>query len=230
MAEAADTKAGERWGRRWLGFVAGVLAGLVGGYLWQAYRSGTGVFEGNAARDAVLAGAAQARGRAWARPMQLEGVPNLHQVSEGLYRGAQPTREGMVNLKRLRIKTVVNLRAEHSDRDDLAGTGLAYEHINCKAWRPEDEDVARFLEVVGDPNRRPVFVHCQHGADRTGTMCAAYRIVVEGWSKEEAIAEMTRGGFGYHLQWFMLVNYLRRLDVARLRQEAGLDATSGGGG
>lgn len=38
----------------------------------------------------------------------------------------------------------------------------------------------------------------RHGSDRTGTMCALYRIAVQGWSKEDAIREMTAGGFGFH--------------------------------
>ncbi|WP_282598360.1 tyrosine-protein phosphatase, partial [Pseudomonas chlororaphis] len=42
----------------------------------------------------------------------------------------------------------------------------------------------------------PVLMHCKHGSDRTGLMSAMYRVVVQGWSKEEALNEMTGGGFG----------------------------------
>ena len=45
---------------------------------------------------------------------------------------------------------------------------------------------------MADPAKRPVFVHCKHGADRTGTMVAFYRILFEGWSKDEAIREMKK--------------------------------------
>ena len=51
---------------------------------------------------------------------------------------------------------------------------------------------------------------------------AIYRIAVEGWSKDEAIAEMTRGGFGFHEIWKNLVEYVRELDVERLKREAGI--------
>ena len=104
--------------------------------------------------------------------------------------------------------------------------GLAYEHISFKAWHAEHEDVVRFLRIVADPARQPVFVHCQHGADRTGMMTAIYRIAVQGWSKEDAIAEMTEGGFGFHSIWTNLVEYVRKLDVDRLKREAGLTAPS----
>ncbi len=50
------------------------------------------------------------RPSAWARPITMEGVPNLFQVSTNLYRSAQPTAQGMQNLKRHGIVTIVNLR------------------------------------------------------------------------------------------------------------------------
>lgn len=155
-------------------------------------------------------------------PLQIDGVPNLFRVSDGLYRSAQPTAPGMQNLRSLGIKTVVNLRSFHSDRDELGDTGLGYEHIHMQAWRAETEDAVRFLRIVTDPARTPVLVHCQHGADRTGLMCALYRIVVQGWSKEAAIAEMTDGGFGFHAIWQNLAGWIEQLDAEAIANAAGL--------
>src|SRR5262245_26418809 len=96
--------------------------------------------------DGVLAGEqppASAAGVLLPRD-DLPGLENFARVSEELYRGAQPTAEGMQELARLGIKTVVDLRSFHSDRDELRGTGLRYAHIPCKAWHPEEEDVVRF--------------------------------------------------------------------------------------
>jgi protein tyrosine/serine phosphatase len=156
--------------------------------------------------------------RKWASRLELPGVPNLHKVSEDLYRGAQPTAEGMWQLIKLGIKTVINLRSVHSDRDQIAGTSLSYEHINMKTWHPEDKEVIRFLQIVTDPNRTPVFVHCQRGADRTGTMCAIYRIAVQHWSKSEAIEEMTKGGFGFYAGWQNLIDYIQNLDIEQIKR------------
>ncbi|HEX6273153.1 MAG TPA: tyrosine-protein phosphatase [Polyangiaceae bacterium] len=158
----------------------------------------------------------------WAEPIAKPGLPNLHRVSDAYYRGAQPSAEGMRELERLGVKTVVNLRAVNSDRDEIGDAKLAYEHISFKAWHAEDEDVVRFLRIVTAPERQPVFVHCQHGADRTGMMTAIYRIAVEGWSKDDAVAEMTQGGYGFHAIWKDLVGYVRELDVERLKREAGV--------
>lgn len=162
--------------------------------------------------------AAVPRPAAWATPMVENGLSNLFKVNDHLYRGAQPTAEGMKALKKMGIKTVVNLRAFHDDKDLLKGTGLAYERIEFNTWHAEREDIVRFLKIVTDTNNMPVFVHCQHGADRTGTMCAIYRLTVDGWSKEEAIREMTQGGYGFHPVWENLVTFIRGLDVAKLKQ------------
>ena len=140
-------------------------------------------------------------------------------MSDILYRGAQPEDEGFAELKKLGIETVVNLRSLHSDRSECEEAELAYVKINCQAWEAEEEEVVDFLKVLADPDRRPVFVHCQHGADRTGMMVAVYRLVEQGWSKEDAIAEMTEGGFGYHSIWKELIEYIEELDVDQLRQQ-----------
>jgi protein tyrosine/serine phosphatase len=158
----------------------------------------------------------------WAMPMQMEGVPNLHKVSDTLYRSAQPSAAGIKNLKAMGIETIVNLRSFHSDRDEIRDTGLAYEHIAMKAWHAEEEDAVKFLQIVTNPKRSPVLVHCQHGADRTGTMCALYRVAVQGWSKEEALKEIIQGGFGFHGIWENLIQWINRLDIEGIKKKAGI--------
>lgn len=165
---------------------------------------------------------AQPRPATWAIPVNLPGAPNLHKVTDTLYRSAQPSPEGMQNLKALGIHTVINLRAFHSDSDGLENTGLRGEHIYMKTWHPERADAVRFLKIVTDPAHAPVLVHCQHGADRTGTMIALYRIAVQGWSQEEAAREMTDGGFGFHEIWVKLIPWLEKQDIEAIRREAGI--------
>jgi protein tyrosine/serine phosphatase len=158
----------------------------------------------------------------WAQPIALEGVPNLHRISDGIYRSAQPTALGMKNLKAMGIETIVNLRSFHSDRDEIGDLGLAYEHIYMKAWHPEEKEAVRFLQIVTNSRRIPVLFHCQHGADRTGTMCAIYRVAIQGWSKEAAIREMTQGGYGFHGVWQNLIHWLNGLNIDRIKKRAGI--------
>ncbi len=162
----------------------------------------------------------------WAIPMTVAGVGNLHKITDTLYRSEQPTAQGMQNLQQLGIKTVLSLRAFHSDEDEVEDTQLKTQRIYVKTWHIEQEDVVAFLKIVTDPANQPVLVHCQHGADRTGTMCAAYRVVVQGWTKDEAIREMTDGGYGLHRVWTNLKPWLQTMDVDALRAEAGIKTSA----
>ena len=157
-----------------------------------------------------------------ATPIEKPGLENAYKVSETLYRSAQPTAEGFRQLRAMGIKTVVNLRSFHSDRDELGDTDLDYEHITMKAWHAEEKEVVRFLKIATDPERQPVFVHCQHGSDRTGLMVALYRVAVQGWTKDDALAEMTEGPFGFHKVFQNLVDYMETLDIDDIRRKAGI--------
>lgn len=147
----------------------------------------------------------------------IPGLTNFAQVSPVLYRGAQPTAQGFVQLKKMGIKTVVNLRSFHSDRDLMKGTGLRYVSIASQAWNPEEKDILRFLKIVENPDNQPVFVHCQQGADRTGCAVAAYRMVEQGWTRQQAMAELPR--FDFHPIWTEISEYLAKFDPARTQQK-----------
>jgi protein tyrosine/serine phosphatase len=162
------------------------------------------------------AAAPSERNPRWAVRLERPGLTNFFRVTPTLYRGAQPTREGFEELRKLGVKTVVSLRVFHGEREAVAAAGLAYERISFKVWHPEDEDLRRFLAIATDPARQPVFVHCLRGADRTGTAVAAYRICAEGWSREDAIDEMANGGFEFNPRFGHLVDYLREFDVVAL--------------
>lgn len=157
--------------------------------------------------------------RLWATPVSVPGVPNMFEVNDSLYRSAQPTREGMRNLQAFGIGTIVNLRWLHSDKFLIKGTTLGYATCRAKAWHIEDEDVVWFLDTVKSPVFAPYLVHCQHGSDRTGCMIAMYRIVEQGWAKEEAIKELRHGGFGYHTFWQNITKYIEDVDVEKIRSE-----------
>jgi protein tyrosine/serine phosphatase len=155
----------------------------------------------------------------WAIPITMAGVDNLHKINDGLYRSAQPTKEGMMNLERMGIKTVINLRAFHSDSDEIKGTALLNDALSVKTWHIEDEDVIRVLRNLREKENGPFLIHCQHGADRTGVMSAMYRIVVQGWSKDEAIKEMVDGGYGFHSIWSNIIQYVKKVDVDMIKGE-----------
>jgi tyrosine-protein phosphatase SIW14 len=142
----------------------------------------------------ALASVASAQGE----PQDAE-VPNFHRVNERLYRGAQPRPGGIQKLVTLGIKTIVNLRAAdaHSRAEEAAAraAGLRYFNVPMHGYaRPADTQVEQVLNIIDDPQNQPVFIHCKRGADRTGTVIAAYRISHDGWTSTQAKREATRYG------------------------------------
>jgi protein tyrosine/serine phosphatase len=164
-----------------------------------------------------------ARPQSWAQPIKVTGVPNLYRVSDLIYRSAQPTAYGFKQLEKMGIKTVINLRSERTDHNDLAGTNLKYYEIPSMATEVKEADLFQFLKIVTNPVEGPYLIHCHHGADRTGLFIAVYRIVVQAWSREEAIMEMQKGGFGFHNTYTNIVKYLQAIDPEKFRQA--LDVT-----
>lgn len=161
----------------------------------------------------------------WAAELKSPGLANFYRVSPVLLRGAQPDAAGFKTLEEMGVKTVVNLRFFHDDGDvKPKDSKLDFKRIHFTPVFPEDADMVKFLKIVIDPDKQPVFVHCQHGSDRTGTMCALYRIAIQGWSKEDAIQEMRDGGYGFHEDYFKnLLGYLKHLDIEKIKKKAGIE-------
>ena len=129
-------------------------------------------------------------------------LPNFHKVSDQLYRGAQPHIGAMKRLSELGIKTVINLRGPDDrisgEQKETESAGLSYFNVPMPGFSaPSDEQVARVMAIINDPNNQPVFIHCQRGSDRTGTITAIYRISREGWTADRAIAEARRNGMSW---------------------------------
>ncbi|MFH1238511.1 MAG: dual specificity protein phosphatase family protein [bacterium] len=147
----------------------------------------------------------------------IPGLPNFAKVSDVLYRGAQPDEQGFKELKKMGVKTIINLRDNHSDTEMMKDLGLQYVSIPVNTWDLEDKDVVMFLQIATNPANQPIFVHCQHGSDRTGTMAAIYRVYEQKWSRDDAIRELPN--FGFHRIWHNLKKYIRYIDLEKIRPE-----------
>ena len=125
----------------------------------------------------------------------------------------------MENLEGLGIKTIINLRPLYSDSDKIKGTGLRVEELSVKVWYIEEIDVVRVLRIIRKRENGPFLIHCSRGADRVGVMIAMFRVVEQGWTKEDAIQEMVNGGYGFHPLWFLIPRYVKHADVERIRKQ-----------
>lgn len=66
-------------------------------------------------------------------------------------------------------------------------------------WSPNDAQVDRILELLADPSKRPIYIHCMKGMDRTGMIVALHRVYNEGWTSERAQQERDAIGFNHWL-------------------------------
>lgn len=133
----------------------------------------------------------------WQRISGRASVDNFGQVTPWLFRGGQPGPQSFATLHQLGIRTIINLTAEaERDQEHAEAIGMDVVYIPLAPFGPPTyEQAERFLEVIGDEDKGPFFVHCFHGSDRTGAMIACYRMRHEGWTPEQAFAEMRLYGF-----------------------------------
>ncbi len=156
-----------------------------------------------------------ARPAQWAQPIAAQY--NLYQMSETLYRSALPDSEAQALLDKLKIGTVINFLNEPDDTW-LKTPGVVQVQLPYRTNHVDDADVLTALRAIQSAQARgPVLMHCKHGSDRTGLMSAMYRVVVEGWSKEDALKEMTQGGFGESSHHKDGAAYLMKADIPKLR-------------
>jgi len=166
---------------------------------------------------AVAPAAGEPRNPQWAVPRELEGAPNFFQVTEQIYRSAQPTIEGFKNLEKFGVKTIISLRDFHDDRNLTKGTQLRLERVAIDTWSIRDEEILAVMRLLARKENGPFLIHCQHGADRTGVICAMYRILKQDWSKERALAELQNGGYGFHAMWKNIITYIQGANIAKLQ-------------
>jgi tyrosine-protein phosphatase SIW14 len=133
------------------------------------------------------------------------GISNFGQVTPALFRGGQPTSDGYRELKQMGVEIVVSFRHEKGEnsleRRAVEALGMRFVSLPWHAWDiPTDDEVGRFFMLLAANRQSKIFVHCQQGRDRAGVMVALYRVSVDHWCPESAVAEMN--AYHYHHFFF----------------------------
>ena len=149
-----------------------------------------------------------------------EPLPNFQQVNKNLYRGAQPPVESLKILADKGIKTIINLRGASNDtraEEQQAKTlGLKFYNLEFPPLsKPDFTQVDKALALINDPANQPVFVHCRHGEDRTGTVIACFRMTQDGWNDEQAIVEAKQ--FGMSFVQVSMKRFIRKFYEQRIK-------------
>lgn len=154
---------------------------------------------------AAIIALAVSSGGAWAGYLQLTG--NIHQVQPGVYRSKQLEAGTLATFVREKgIRTVLNLRGNGGDEawyvaEGHAVTSAGARLVDLQMSANNEPDDARLRQLVATLRtvEKPVLVHCNGGADRTGLASALYELLVAGKSAEEAAGQLS---FRYgHFPW-----------------------------
>ncbi len=138
----------------------------------------------------------------------LRGLTNMGRVAPNIYRGAQPLPDGYATLKKLGIRTVINLRITSSEKQAVEAAGMKSVEVPLSVLSDiNPKTVDEIIEIMKDPASQPVFLHCRQGRDRTGIVVSAYRMKVDRWSLADAEAEMQ--SFGFNDIWHELKEFIR---------------------
>lgn len=166
--------------------------------------------------------AAPPRPADWAVAVAGTSVPNLYRIEDGLFRGAQPSPTGFRELAALGVRNVLDLAGGSGDVRFVSDGSVKLFHVPMSAWGLRNDLVVKALRIMTEPENRPLMIHCAHGADRTGALVALYRVVVQGWTKEQAVREMNEGGYHHNGLFRNLDHYVMNVNVDALRQELGV--------
>lgn len=129
-------------------------------------------------------------------------LPNFHAVAPGIWRGAAPSAVGLKELKAMGIDTVVDLRIApktvKKEHALVTSLGMSWLNLPMSGDPPTQKQVTTLMALLRQAPQRKIFVHCQHGADRTGCMIGIYRVSEQSWLFDRTFAEMRKYGFNPH--------------------------------
>lgn len=167
------------------------------------------------APESARAASSRAAAHEIAQKIRVRGVSNFGKVTPTLFRGAQPTSEGLKTLAQMGVQIVVDLREGQQptrENKEVTALGMRFVGIPWSCTSPKDDYFAKFLALVRDNPDKKIFVHCHMGVDRTGMMIASYRMAGQGWTAGEALREMRAFGFSpfHEMMCYGLASYEQR--------------------
>ena len=121
------------------------------------------------------------------------GLENAGYPLDGVATAGQPEQEHLKRLAEEGYRTILDVCTQEEDpgfdeSETVRSLGMEYVNMPLEV-KPEaftDEVFERARELLADPGRRPILVHCA-SAVRVAPLLIPYLIVDEGRSPEEAV-------------------------------------------
>lgn len=147
-------------------------------------------------------------------PEDFSNIQNFFRVNGQFCTGGQPSMENLQKMKAQGVRSVINLRlaSEYNFEEEASMAkqlDLRYFHIPVDKNDLKDEQVQKFLEVTGDPQNRPMFIHCT-SANRVGSFWMIRRALVDNWKLEDAEAEARKIGMHDEKLRDWALDYIKR--------------------
>jgi protein tyrosine/serine phosphatase len=130
----------------------------------------------------------------------LEEQGNFHPITAGeAYRSAQLDQDELEHyIRKYAIRSVINLRGMHDDekwyRDEIeicGRLGVAHYDLDLSSDKAPAKTELRDLLGLFETAPRPVLIHCQAGADRSGLAAALWKLVVDRAPKSVARKQLS---------------------------------------
>lgn len=109
-------------------------------------------------------------------PVDNFGIAFQNTTRHNLYRSAQPDSRGLADLYQLGIKTIVKLN-EDDDDNLFLGRLIKLPMTGWSAFYSLESLMAVAQRIQEELLSSDVLVHCTHGRDRTGLVCATYQLL-----------------------------------------------------
>jgi protein tyrosine/serine phosphatase len=154
-------------------------------------------------------------------------ITNFHVVVEGrVFRGARPKSQSQISrlFSEYNIKTIINLQGADPHPFDVFEPGESkrvryyqklwatqsgiknWINIPLNSWdkvtKSEAQKINKILAIINDPTSQPVYVHCEHGKDRTGLVIALFQVFDQAppLTPSEALSKMYEYGHSKYLR------------------------------
>ena len=169
-------------------------------------------------RDDAFDGAAEAVGYAELLGFRYPVTAYHFQVSPTLMRGSRLDEAGLKDIKARGYKGVTNLCREYDDSALVKSVGLNALHLAIlDNTAPTEAQMKQFLDFANDPANQPSYVHCEAGKGRTGVAVASYRMGIQGWTFDDALADAKKFGLALPSQIKFLQQLYKDLQDGKLQ-------------
>jgi hypothetical protein len=124
------------------------------------------------------------------QPEEHAELHNVFYLGDNIISGSEPHGEEAFEILRARgVRTILSVDGKVPDAAMAAKYGMKYVHVPIQYKGITADQIAKIAKTFRE-QPGPFFAHCFHGKHRGPAAAALGRLVVDGVSREEAMAEM----------------------------------------